>query len=124
MTKNLLSSITPDIGAIFWITDKPIAVGLEHYNDFDYVYDGLISHYLFENKTATDCTSFCTQSFGKPLWLIHIGPNAHSGSIDEQFFLLNKDEFVDKKILIISHGNKKWEQELPKRYPKFQFVIF
>jgi len=124
MAKNLLSSITPDIGAIFWITDKPLTAGIENYNDFDYIYDGLISHYLFENKTEADCISFCTQSFGKPLWLIHIGPNAHSGSIDEQFFLLNKDDFTDKKILIVSHENKKWEQELPKRYAKFQFVIF
>lgn len=124
MTKNLLHKITPDIGAIFWITDKPLTSELNLYNDFDYIYDGLISHYLFENKSKTECTSFCTQSFGNPLWLIHISPEAHSGTIDEQFFLLNKDEFQDKKILIVSEENKKWEQELPKRYAKFQFIVF
>jgi hypothetical protein len=122
---SLLSKITPDVAGIFWFTDIALTPELENFNDFDYLYDGLISEYLFKSNEdqIKASNSFCTKSFGSTLWLIHLGPNVTSSHIDEQISLLTKSENENKKFLIKVAGQKKWEAELPKRYPKLKFEI-
>ena len=120
---SLLKKIDNEVGGIFWITNSQLSDSSIFFNDLDYIFDGLISEFLFQNKEKTAKTNtFCTKSFGSNLWLVQIDSNTSSSDIDEQVALISST--TNKKIIIVGDTNSKWFNEIPKRYTQIKFESF
>ncbi|MFA6236498.1 MAG: hypothetical protein WC635_04140 [Bacteriovorax sp.] len=125
--KAVVDQFTPDILGLFWITEDELSRDLPGFDEFNYLFDGLISQYLYgqmvtEKKPLPRANIFFTKNFNKKLFLAHIKQDGDvAGALDEQVALIQENTGERKKILIYSQNDRKWIVELKKRYPKFDF---
>jgi hypothetical protein len=120
----LVEKITPDIKGVLWITQEDLSLDLNGFNQFNYLFDGLISEYIIETKNVSELKSkiFYTKNFSNNLWLIHLNGSQISSQIDEHMALISNVLDDNNKFIIINETYKKWEDELPKRYPQYKFI--
>lgn len=127
--KIVLDQFTPDIIGFFWITNEELSRELTGFDEFNYLFDGLISQYLYGQKESKgdidlDKTNiFFTNNFKNKIFLAHIKNHSGiSGIIDEHFALIQNDKTNDrKKILLLNTTSRELSSELERRYPHFEF---
>lgn len=124
--KNIIDQFTPEILGVFWLTDDELNRNLSGFNEFNYLFDGLISQYLYgqsDAQTKLNSNIFFTKNFDQKIFLAHI-KNDHqlSGILDEQIALIQENTDRRKKILIFNQTKANWISDLSRRYPKFNFV--
>lgn len=125
---SILDQFTPEVLGIFWLTRDELARDLIGFDDFNYLFDGLISQYLYgqEIESNKHAHIFFTQNFNDKVFLAHLKTkdltkSQISGDIDEQIALLNASNPSRKTILIFDKTEHQWLPELKKRYSQFEF---
>ena len=130
-SKSVIDQFTPEILGVFWITNEELSRNLSGFDDFNYLFDGLISQYLYgqdaqdagENKTIPRSNIFFTQNFNQKLFLAHIRQDGEiDGVLDEQIALIQENKRDRHRILIFNKTSKNWVQDLSKRYSQFHFT--
>ena len=124
-----IDQFTPDILGVFWITDEELSGNLYGLDVFNYLFDGLITQYLFDksdapsNKHLERMNVFYTKNFSQTLFLAHLKMNDETaGFLDEQIALIQDNKTGNQKnILILNQTKKNWSSDLQKRYPQFEF---
>ena len=124
--KIVIDQFTPDILGVIWITEEELSRNLLGFDEFNYLFDGLISQYLSgqtaEEKILPRSNIFFTQNFNHKLFLAHIKQDSEiAGVLDEQIALIQENSGERKKILIFNQTGRNWVQDLKKRYPHFDF---
>lgn len=126
--KTPLDQITPDVLGIIWLTRDPLDRDLIEFDVFNYLFDGLISEFLYgqANDVQRNSNIFFTKQFGEHIFLSHLKTqdltkSEISSDIDEQIALI-KDRTQEKRvILVFDKTNDNWLPELSKRYAQFEF---
>lgn len=126
--RTILDQFTPEVLGIFWITRDELSRELLGFDDFNYLFDGLISQYLYgqEKTSEKHAHIFFTQNFNHKLFLAHLRTKDFTksqvaGDIDEQIALLQGSDSARKTILIFNKTEHEWLPELKKRYSQFEF---
>lgn len=126
----ILDQFTPDVLGMFWITREPLERTLSGFDSFNYLFDGLISQYLYgqENNQEKHAHIFFTENFNDRIFLAHLRTrdltkSQISGDVDEQIALIQASKSVNKVILILDKTGDDWHSELKKRYPQFEFRV-
>ncbi len=126
--KSVIDLFTPDVLGAFWITDEELTTNLLGLDEFNYLFDGLISQYLYaqdpdKKRESNRADVFFTQNFGKKIFLSHIKNTGNIANvIDEQIAIVQESASERKKILVFNTSSKDWISELKKNYPKFEFM--
>lgn len=123
--KSVLDQFTPEVLGCFWITDSELSRELKGFDEFNYLFDGLISQYLFgtEKTGLPRANIFFTQNFAQKIFLSHIKNEGDiSGHLDEQIAIAKNSSDSRKKILVLNQVSRDWLSELQKRYSQFEFV--
>ncbi|MBY0414209.1 MAG: hypothetical protein K2Q18_08590 [Bdellovibrionales bacterium] len=124
----ILDQFTPQVLGIFWITPEHLSRDLQGFDSFNYLFDGLISQYLYgqEDHPEKHAHIFFTENFQERIFLAHL--KAHdltksqlAGDIDEQVALLQNKKTDQKIVLVLDKTTHEWTNELKKRYPQFDF---
>lgn len=126
---SIVDQFTPDILGVFWISNEELSLDLLGFDEFNYLFDGLLSQYLYgqkDNENNPDLNQgnvFFTHNFNQKLFLAHIKMNADIDSImDKYLALIPENEKPErKKILIFNKSSKPVGSNLEKRYPQFEF---
>ena len=125
---SILDQFTPEVLGMFWITRDDLGRELIGFDDFNYLFDGLLSQYLYgqENSSNKHAHIFFTENFNKKIFLAHLKTKEFSksqvaGDIDEQISLVSVKELERKIILVFDKTDDNWTTELIKRYAKFEF---
>ena len=125
--KIINDQFTSDILGVFWITKDDLSRDLMGFDEFNYLFDGLISQYLYGQSEDTQIISrsniFFTQNFNRNLFLAHLKSHPEiAGNLDEQIALIQENASNNrKKILILNQTATNWCANLQKRYPHFEF---
>lgn len=127
--KTVLDQFTPDILGIFWITNEELSRNLLGFDEFNYLFDGLISQYLYGQKESDGKPNldksniFFTRNFNQKLFLAHVKMQSGiAGIFDEHIALIQENNSGDrKKILLFNTTSKDLGSDLEKRYPRFEF---
>jgi len=127
--KRVVDQFTPDILAVFWITNEELSRDLIGFDEFNYLFDGLISQYLYgqvERESDLDLNKtniFFTNNYGQKLFLAHMKMHSGiAGTLDEHIALIQENRSSDrKKILLFNTTSKDYTKDLLKRYPHFDF---
>ena len=127
---SILDQFTPDILGIFWITDEALDRNQDGFNDFNYLFDGLISQYIYnqENKSNEHAHIFFTNNYNQKIFLAHLATKGLAkskiaGDIDEQISLVQNLVPIRKTILIHDQTNDHWISDLQKRYAQLDFKL-
>jgi len=128
--KNVLDQFTPDILGAIWISNEELSRDLLGFDEFNYLFDGLISQYLYGQEQASvdkhleRSSVFYTKNFDQNIFLIHLQMhNETSSLIADQNNLLQKNKMDErKKILLFNQTKKYWGRDLQIRYPNFEFI--
>lgn len=124
----ILDQFTPEVLGLFWLTKEDLNRDLPGFEQFNYLFDGLISQYLYgslEIQSDKHAHIFFTENFHNRIFLAHLKSKDLTKSqlasdIDEQIALVPKS--ADRKIILVldktDHG---WLVELKKRYSQFDF---
>lgn len=127
--KTVIDMFTPDILGVIWITNEELSGELSGFDQFNYLFDGLLSQYLhnqMENvpeKNPDRSNVFFTKNFNQKLFLAHLKMHGEiAGVLDDQIALIQENKNDErKKILLLNLTEKNWSSELQKRYPQFEF---
>jgi hypothetical protein len=124
----VIDQFTPDILGVFWITNEVLSRDLLGFDEFNYLFDGLISQYLYgktmgEGVVLPRSNIFYTKNFNQNIFLAHIKQDGEiAGVLDEQIALIQENTSNNRKIiLILNNTSTNWVSNLQKRYPKFDF---
>jgi hypothetical protein len=128
--KMIIDQIRPDILGLFWITDRELSRELVGFDEFNYLFDGLISQYLYgqkESSTHFDLEKpnfFFNYNFNQKIFLAHIKMNSRiAGTLDEHIAIVMENKRTDsKKILLFNTTSKDVGSDLINRYPQFEFI--
>lgn len=126
---SILDQFTPEVLGVFWITRDELSRELIGFDDFNYLFDGLLSQYLYGEETSSNKHAhiFFTQNFEDKIFLAHLRTkdltkSQVAGDIDEQIALLSASNNNSRKtILIFDKTEHDWPSELKKRYSQFEF---
>jgi hypothetical protein len=125
---SILDQFTPEVLGIFWITRDDLNRELLGFDDFNYLFDGLISQYLYGQEVSSEKHAhlFFTDNYKNKIFLGHLKTNGVSksqmaGDIDEQIALIQTSTTSRKIILLLDKTDDAWSSELKKRYPQFEF---
>lgn len=125
--QKVVDQFTPEILGVFWITDEELSRDLLGFDELNYIFDGLISQYLYGQKeviTDLDKTNiFFSKNFDQKLFLAHIKMHSGiAGILDEHIALIQENKNSErKKILLFNTTGKDLGSDLVKRYPHFDF---
>jgi hypothetical protein len=131
--KTVIDQFTPDILGVFWITNAELSRDLLGFDEFNYLFDGLISQYLYGQIEKAGVTNlhtsnvFFTKNFSRNLFLVHLEMQKEIVKVfNEQMTLILENKSSErKKILIFDQTNRVSNisgSDLQKRYPQFQFI--
>ena len=127
---SILDQFTPGVLGIFWITREELNRDLQGFESFNYLFDGLISQYLYgeENNNEKHAHIFFTENYNDRIFLAHLRTkdltkSQIAGDIDEQIALILASKNEDKTILVFDKTDDQWHSELKKRYPQFEFRV-
>jgi hypothetical protein len=124
----ILDQFTPQVLGVFWITRDELNRDLPGFDNFNYLFDGLISQYLYgqEDHQEKHAHIFFTENFQDRIFLAHLKAkeltkSQIAGDIDEQIALIQSTKSEKKIILVMDSTEHEWPSELKKRYPQFEF---
>lgn len=127
---SVLDQFTPDVLGIFWITREDLNRDLSNFEDFNYLFDGLISQYIYGSDATSDKHAhiFFTENYNNRIFLAHLrtrdlSKSQITGDIDEQITLIQAFKSENKVILIYDKTEDQWHSELKKRYPQLEFRV-
>lgn len=125
--KSVLDQFTPDILGAFWLTEEELSRELSGFDEFNYLFDGLLSQFLYgqslEKGSLPKANIFFTQNFQQKIFLSHIKSDGDiSAALDEQMAIVKQSNEERKKILVLNNTSKDWVAGLQKRYPHFEFI--
>lgn len=127
-TLSILDQFTPEVLGMFWITRDDLSRELIGFDDFNYLFDGLLSQYLYgqENTDNQHAHIFFTENFNDKIFLAHLKTKEFTksqvaGDIDEQIALISARRPERKTILVFDKTTDGWVSELKKRYSQFEF---
>ena len=129
--KIVIDQFTPDILGVFWITNNKLSRELLGFDEFNYIFDGLISQYLYgqsedssEKKLDTRSNVFFTKNFNQNIFLVHLQmTNETMNILDDQITLIEGNKKDERnKIVLFNQTQKSWGSDLEKRYPQFEFI--
>ena len=118
---------TPEIVGVLWISDNELSLNLKGFEEFNYLFDGLLSQYLYgeesKNNLKTDTNVFFTKNFNHHIFLIHLkSDHKIPDSLNQQLNLIEKNNNNGRKtILVFNQTDLKLETALEKDYPSFIF---
>ena len=123
--KNVLDQFTPDILGVIWITNEELSRELFGFDEFNYLFDGLISQYLYGQELAhlginsKRSNLFFTKNFNQNIFLIHLQIQNDISSLSEEHVTMIQKK---KKILLLNKTPKNWGSDFQKHYPQFDFI--
>lgn len=125
----IIDQFVPDILGIFWITEEELSRDLVGFDEFNYLFDGLISQYLYgqaENNSSINLEKpnfFFNYNYNQKIFLAHIKMNNEIyGILDEHIAIVQENKRTDsKKILLYNTTSKDVSGHLLKRYSQFEF---
>lgn len=128
--KTVIDQFTPEILGMFWITNEDLSRDLLGFDEFNYLFDGLISQYLYgqterpTNPQMDRSNIFFTKNYNQFLFLSHLKVHDEiAGVLDEHIALIHESKNGERnKILVFNQTKKNWILDLKKRYPKYQFI--
>ena len=128
--KNVLDQFAPDILGAVWISNEELSMDLLGFDEFNYLFDGLISQYLYGQEQASvdkhleRSSVFYTKNFDQNIFLIHLQMRNDSSSLmADQNNLIRKNKLDErKKILLFNQTQKYWGRDLQIRYPDYDFI--
>ena len=118
---------SPEIIGALWVTDAELELKLKGFDEFNYLFDGLLSQYLFgeETKNSPKNTTniFFTNNFNQHLFLIHLKNDSQlSTSLQKQMELIEKSNNNGRKtILVFNQTSSNLQINLETSYPQFIF---
>jgi hypothetical protein len=129
---SILDQFTPHILGLFWFTNDKLGRELPGFDDLNYLFDGLISQYIYGNEEISESHIhiFFTENFKQKIFISHVktqnlAKSQIAGEIDEHIALISaghkSSEEARKKILVLDQSGE-WISELKKRYPQFEFL--
>ncbi len=125
---SILDQFTPEVLGMFWITRDDLGRELIGFDDFNYLFDGLISQYLYgqENNSNQHAHIFFSENYKEKIFLAHLKTKEFSksqvaGDIDEQIALISAAKPERRTILVFDKTADGWLSELKKRYSQFEF---
>lgn len=77
----MLSKVNSEVRGIVWLTDKPLSEFPTHFNELDYLFDGLIAEHVDKyphQSNGIEKNIFVGQSFNRDLILIQLCSNDKS----------------------------------------------
>jgi hypothetical protein len=124
----ILDQFTPQVLGIFWFTPESLNRDLPEFDSFNYLFDGLISQYLYGQEDQKDKHThiFFTENYQERIFLAHLRARDLTKSqlasdIDEQVALIKNSQSDQKIVLVLDQTDHGWVKELTKRYPQFEF---
>ena len=125
--KSVMDQFTPGILGAFWITENALSRELHGFDEFNYLFDGLLSQYLYgqslEKSELPRANIFFTQNFNQKIFLSHIKSEGDiSGALDEQMAIVKQGSDERKRILVFNETSRNWIADLQKRYSQFEFL--
>ena len=124
----ILDQFTPLVLGVFWITRDELNRDLAGFDSFNYLFDGLISQYLYgqDDHKEKHAHIFFTKNYQDRIFLAHLNAkdvtkSQIAGDIDEQIALIQATKSENKIILVLDSTDHEWVSELKKRYPQFEF---
>ncbi len=128
--RSVLDQFTPDVLGIFWITREDLDRDQPNFEDFNYLFDGLISQYIYGQEKTADKHAhiFFTENYNERIFLAHLRTqnltkSQIAGDIDEQIALLQASNSKNKVIYVLDKTEDQWHTDLKKRYPQFDFKV-
>lgn len=128
-TPSILDQFNPEVLGVFWLTRDELNRDLIGFDELNYLFDGLISQYLYglTEKKAEHAHIFFSENFKARIFLAHlktkdITKSQIASEIDEHLALIPPSENHRKKILVFDKTEHNWINELKKRYPQYDFL--
>ncbi len=124
--KEIIDQFTPDVVGIFWITKQVLNRDLKGFDELNYLFDGLISQYLYgqlDEKHLERKNTFFTHNFNKLLFLAHTQENAQTKQqLIEHMNILRYNQTEERrKILVLDESELTIQKSLQDQYPQFIF---
>lgn len=124
--KVVLDLFTPDVLGVLWITNEELNRDLPAFSEFNYLFDGLISQYLYgqvEDKHLERKNTFFTKNFNKLVFLVHskFGSNTINELFGHMDILHYNQTEERRKVLILDTANSGLIQNLKEKFPQFLF---
>jgi len=125
--KIVIDLFTPDVLGVLWITEQELSRDLLAFSEFNYLFDGLISQYLYgqqvEEKHLERKNTFFTKNFNKLVFLVHtkLGPNSKDALFEHIDILHYNQTEERRKILILDGAKSGMINQLREKYPQFLF---
>ncbi len=127
-SNKILDQISSDAAGVIWISEGPIDLKVDFFDEFNYLFDGLLSQFLKNNDKHTDLAlnSFHTTNFGKSLFLVHINTlkldkKKVSELLQEQVSLISAMKNENKLILTLNQSKEDWISDLKSHFQRFEF---
>jgi hypothetical protein len=127
-SRTLLSVLDDSVSGVIWVTDVPLDQTPKHYEDIDYLLDGMLTkHITFYTKQEqapdTSKALFFNETFGQKFSLAVLTKGEKLKSNIEEFLnLLQKAQ--ETKVVIISHDNQAVDKGILKKFPHISFEYF
>jgi hypothetical protein len=124
--KVVLDLFTPDVLGVLWITNEELNRDLPAFSEFNYLFDGLISQYLYgqvEDKHLERKNTFFTKNFNKLVFLVHSKFSSETKTeLFEHMDILHYNQTEERrKILILDTANSELILQLKEKFPQFLF---
>jgi hypothetical protein len=124
--KIVIDLFTPDVLGVLWITKQELNRDLPAFSEFNYLFDGLISQYLYgqvEDKHLERKNTFFTKNFDKLVFLVHTRFTENSkNELFEHIDILHYNQTEERrKILILDTETSGLIKFLKDKYPQFIF---
>lgn len=127
-SNKILDKISSNAIGVIWICQGPIDLNLDFYEDFNYLFDGLLTQFLTNNEKHTELAlnSFHTTNFGKNFFLIHINTQNQDKAkitelLKEQVNLIGALKSKNNVILTLNQTSTDWISDLKGHFQYFEF---
>lgn len=129
---SILDQFTPKVLGVLWFTNEELSSGLLGFDDLNYLFDGLISQYIYsqDKGDVRPAHIFFTKNFNEKIFLTHLktlnlNKDKIVENIHENMVLIegnHKETNQDRKqILVFDKTNYHLTEELKRSYPHFEF---
>lgn len=104
--------LTPNLAGLVWITNEELSERPNGFNELDYFFDGLLTHFsknpLNDQSQRFNKTFFSTEAFGKAFSLTHLKVTDEKieKELDAIFNVLHVNQKGSRKIAILNMSNK------------------
>lgn len=104
--------LTPSLAGLIWITSEELPARPNGFNELDYFFDGLLTHFTQTQKNNGPAkfnkTFFSTEAFGKAFALTHlkISDEKIESELEAIFKVLHSNQDDPRKIAVLNMSDK------------------